>query len=177
MNKENLQDLLLFYSSKEEKYIKLKEYIERMQPNQKDIYYASGDSINSIKLLPQVEMILEKGYEIIYLTEYLDEFVIKTIGTYQEKNFISAVVYVHNAEKVDGHKKVKIDIENKNNIFSKTVLKLDAISPLKILSRGYSVTEKDGEIVQSINDVDIGDNICVRLNKGKLNCSIISKEE
>jgi len=96
---------------------------------------------------------------------------------YPEKTIVDDRINTLNQELNNLCEKVKIDIENKNNIFSKTVLKLDAISPLKILSRGYSVTEKDGEIVQSINDVDIGDNICVRLNKGKLNCSIISKEE
>jgi exodeoxyribonuclease VII large subunit len=96
---------------------------------------------------------------------------------YPEKIIVDDRISILNQELNNLFEKVKTDIENKNNIFSKTVLKLDAISPLKILSRGYSVTEKDGEIVQGINDVDIGDNICVRLNKGKLNCSIISKEE
>ena len=72
MNKENLQDLLLFYSSHEDKYITLSEYVERMNKDNKDIYYASGESIDKIKMLPQVEMLLDKGYEILYLTEYLD---------------------------------------------------------------------------------------------------------
>ena len=89
MNKDKLQDLLLFYSSNEDKYVTLSEYVERMKKDQKDIYYASSESINSIKMLPQVEMIKEKGYEVLYLTEYLDEFVIKTIGSYKEHNFIN----------------------------------------------------------------------------------------
>ena len=90
MNKEILEDLLLFYSSKEDKYVTLSEYVSRMDEDNKDIYYASGESIDKIKMLPQVQMLLEKGYEVLYLTEYLDEFVIKTINKYQEKNFISA---------------------------------------------------------------------------------------
>jgi len=90
MNKENLQDLLLFYSSKEDKYVTLSEYVSRMNDDNKDIYYASGESIDKIKMLPQVEILLDKGYEVLYLTEYLDEFVIKTINIYQEKNFINA---------------------------------------------------------------------------------------
>ena len=90
MNKENLQDLLLFYSSKEDKYVTLSEYISRMDKDNKDIYYASGESIDKIKMLPQVEMLLDKGYEVLYLTEYLDEFVIKTINEYQEKRFVNA---------------------------------------------------------------------------------------
>ena len=90
MNKENLQDLLLFYSSKEDKYITLSEYISRMNEDSKDIYYASGESIDKIKMLPQVEMLLDKGYEVLYLTEYLDEFVLKTIHEYQGKTFVNA---------------------------------------------------------------------------------------
>ena len=89
MNKDKLQDLLLFYSSKEEKYVTLAEYVERMPEDQKEIYYASADSIANIKMLPQVDMILDKGYEVLYLTEYLDEFVIKTLNTYNEKTFIN----------------------------------------------------------------------------------------
>ena len=87
MNKDKLEDLLMFYSSKDEKYTTLAEYVERMKPDQKEIYYASGESINNIKMLPQVDMILDKGYEVLYLTEYLDEFVIKILNTYQEKQF------------------------------------------------------------------------------------------
>ena len=89
MNKEQLQELLLFYSSKEDKYVTLSEYVTRMQENDKDIYYASGESIDKIKMLPQVEMLLDKGYEVLYLTEYLDEFVIKTLNEYQEKKFVN----------------------------------------------------------------------------------------
>lgn len=89
MNKDKLEDLLLFYSSKEDKYTTLSEYVARMLPEQKEIYYASGDSIDSIKMLPQVDMIKDKGYEILYLSEYLDEFVIKVLGTYNDKKFIN----------------------------------------------------------------------------------------
>ena len=90
MNKETLQDLLLFYSSKEDKYVTLSEYVSRMDKDSKDIYYASGESIDKIKMLPQVGMLLDKGYEVLYLTEYLDEFVIKTINEYHEKHFVNA---------------------------------------------------------------------------------------
>ena len=85
--KDKLEDLLLFYSSKEEKYVTLKEYFDRMKSDQKEIYYASGESIENIKMLPQVDMILDKDYEVLYLTEYLDEFVIKILNSYQEKPF------------------------------------------------------------------------------------------
>ena len=58
-----------------------------MKPDQKEIYYASGESIANIKMLPQVDMVLDKGYEVLYLTEYLDEFVVKILNTYKEKTF------------------------------------------------------------------------------------------
>lgn len=89
INRDKLEDLLLFYSSKEEKYVTLSEYVSRMKEDQKEIYYASGESINSVKMLPQVDTILDKGYEVLYLTEYLDEFVIKILNNYQEKTFMN----------------------------------------------------------------------------------------
>ena len=88
-NKEKLQDLLLFYSSKEDKYVTLDEYVERMNEDDKDIYYVSGESIDKIKMLPKVELLLDKGYEVLYLTEYLDEFVIKMLVEYKEKKFVN----------------------------------------------------------------------------------------
>ena len=89
MNKELLQDLLLFYSSKEDKFITLKEYVSRIDGD--NIYYASGESIDKIKMLPNVENAISKGKEVLLLTNYLDEFVIKTIGTYQEKSFMNVL--------------------------------------------------------------------------------------
>ena len=88
-DKDKLEDLLLFYSSHEDKLSTIDEYISRMKEDQKDIYYASGDTISNIKMMPQVESILDKGYEVLYLTEYLDEFVIKILGTYKDKKFIN----------------------------------------------------------------------------------------
>lgn len=88
-NKDKLQDLLLFYSSKDDKYVTLSEYVSRMKDDDKDIYYASGESIDKIKMLPQVELLLDKGYEVLYLTEYLDEFVIKLLNEYKEKKFVN----------------------------------------------------------------------------------------
>jgi molecular chaperone HtpG len=89
MNKDTLVDLLMFTSSSEEKYTTLEEYVTRMREDQKYIYYASGESIQRIKNLPQTEMIREKGYEILYLTENVDEFAVKMLGSYKEKQFMS----------------------------------------------------------------------------------------
>lgn len=87
MNKEKLQDLLMFYSSTEKKLVTLKEYVERMKEKQKEIYYACGETIDKINMLPQVELLNEKGYEILYLTENVDEFVLQVLMNYMEKTF------------------------------------------------------------------------------------------
>ncbi len=86
-NKDTLQELLLFYSSLEDKFVTLEEYISRMKEEQKYIFYAVGGSIERIKKLPQTEMVLDKGYEILYLTEDVDEFALKMLQQYQEKEF------------------------------------------------------------------------------------------
>ncbi|WP_195259115.1 molecular chaperone HtpG [Bacillus paralicheniformis] len=88
-HKDLLKDLLLFYSSKEKKLVTLDEYVSRMPEDQKYIYYASGDSYDRIEKLPQTELVSEKGYEILYFTEDIDEFAIKMLANYQEKEFKS----------------------------------------------------------------------------------------
>ena len=79
----------MFYSSKEKKLVTLDEYVERMPENQKYIYYASGESIERIDKLPQAEFVTENGFEILYFTEDIDEFAIKMLMTYKEKEFKS----------------------------------------------------------------------------------------
>lgn len=88
-DKEVLQDLIMFYSSKEKKQVTLDEYISRMPEDQKFIYYATGESVERIEKLPQTELVTDKGYEILYLTDDVDEFVVKMLMTYKEKEFKS----------------------------------------------------------------------------------------
>lgn len=88
-NKDVLEDLLMFYSSKEKKLVTLDEYLERMAEDQKYIYYAVGSSIDRIEKLPQTELLLDKGYEILYFKEDVDEFAIKMLMSYKEKEFKS----------------------------------------------------------------------------------------
>lgn len=88
-HKEILQDLLLFYSSTEQKMVTLAEYTERMKEEQKDIYYACGRTVDQINVLPQMERFQEKGYEVLYLTHEIDEFAIKMMRDYKEKPFKS----------------------------------------------------------------------------------------
>ncbi|MDQ0221010.1 molecular chaperone HtpG [Peribacillus cavernae] len=88
-HKEVLQDLLMFYSSKEKKLVSLDEYISRMPEDQTYIYYASGESHERIEKLPQTELVSEKGYEILYFTDEIDEFAIRMLMAYKEKEFKS----------------------------------------------------------------------------------------
>jgi len=88
-NKDNLKDLLMFYSSTEKKLVTLDEYVSRMKEDQENIYYASGENNQKLDNMPQVEVIKEKGYEILYLTEYVDEFALQALTTYNAKKFIN----------------------------------------------------------------------------------------
>lgn len=88
-NKDTLKDLLMFYSSKEKKLVTLAEYVSRMAEDQKYIYYATGESIERIDKLPQTELVADKGYEILYFTEEIDEFAIRMLMNYEEKEFKS----------------------------------------------------------------------------------------
>ncbi|EOS54914.1 MULTISPECIES: molecular chaperone HtpG [Paenibacillus] len=89
VNKDVLQDLLLFTSSKEKKLVTLDEYVSRMPEDQKYIYYAAGESVERLEKLPQTELVLDKGYEILYFTDDIDEFAIKMIMKYKDKEFKS----------------------------------------------------------------------------------------
>lgn len=89
MNKDALKDLLLFYSSSEKKPVTLAEYVSRMKEDQTCIYYATGENIARIDHLPQTELVKEKGFEILYLTENVDEFAIKMLMNYEGKEFKS----------------------------------------------------------------------------------------
>ncbi len=89
MNKDKLQDFLMFYSSKKEKLVTLAEYVKEMQDGQDAIYYASGESYDKIKELPQIEKARDKGYEILFFKDGVDEFVAKILGEYQGKPFKS----------------------------------------------------------------------------------------
>ena len=87
MHKEMLQDLLIFRSSEERKYLSLKEYVEGMAEGQEAIYYASGESIEKIEMLPKVEAVKSRGYKILYLTDDVDEFALRILESYDGKEF------------------------------------------------------------------------------------------
>ena len=89
MDKDFLIDLIMFYSSSEKKNVTLSEYVDRMKEDQKEIYYACGESVEKIDRLPQTELLKDKGYEILYFTVDVDEFAIKVLGKFKDKEFKS----------------------------------------------------------------------------------------
>lgn len=113
INKDKLVDLLMFYSSKEKKYITLEEYISNLKENEDNIYYASGESISKIDMSPQIEIIKEKGYDILYLTEYVDEFAIMTLGEYKGKKFVNTSSF--DTDLSTKEEKEKLKKENEDN--------------------------------------------------------------
>ncbi len=90
-NKDLLQDLMLFWSGKQEKLVSLKEYVEAMPEGQEKIYFATGEVKNRIARLPQVEMLLNRGYDVLYFTDEVDEFVGRAIDSYNEKSLCNAL--------------------------------------------------------------------------------------
>lgn len=119
MHKDELKDLLLFYSSKDEKYITLKEYVSSMKDDEENIYYACGETIDKINMLPQVEKVKDKGYNILYLTEYVDEFAIKSLMEYDDKKFVNVSEENLDLDTEEEKKEIKkINDENKEMLNS-----------------------------------------------------------
>ncbi len=132
MNRDKLEDLLMFYSSKEDKYVTLSEYVDRMKEDQKEIYYAAGESIDNIKMLPQLDTILDKGYEVLYLTEYLDEFVIKILSTFKEKTFVNVTDKELDVTTEEEKKEIeKINTESKDMLTLMTDSIKDKVKEIK----------------------------------------------
>lgn len=153
--KDVLGDLLLFTSSKDKKYTTLKEYVERMKDDQKTIYYACGESIDKIDLLPQVESVKEKDYEILYLTDYMDEFVFKTMMNYDEKNFMNVSDEKMDLDSEEEKEELKKNNEKNSKLFDemKSILKENVSSvrfthklknhPVCLTSKGEVSTEME----------------------------------
>jgi len=119
IDKDKLKDLLIFYSSEKKEYITLKEYVENMKKSQENIYYACGETNDKIDMLPQVESVKEKKYDILYLTEYVDEFAVKSLMEYENKKFINV-----SDEDIDLESKKEKEIIKKINDENKSLLEL-----------------------------------------------------
>jgi len=114
MDKDKLKDLVLFYSANKKDFITLKQYVDEMKEEQKNIYYASGETIEKIDNLPQVEQVKQKEYDILYLTDYVDEFSIQALMEYEEKKFMN----VSSSELDLETKEEKEKTEEKNKEYS-----------------------------------------------------------
>ena len=117
MDKDKLKDLLMFYSSTDKKLTTLKEYVSRMKEEQKDIYYACGETLDKIDMLPQVEKVKEKGYEILYLTENIDEFVVQSLMNYDEKKFTNICTNELDLDTEEEKEKLKKENEENKDMF------------------------------------------------------------
>ena len=121
LNKDNLKDLLMFHSSTENKLVTLDEYVDRIKEGQDKIYYACGETVDKIELLPQVEAVKEKGYEIFYLTENIDEFVVQVLMEHKEKKFIN--VCANDVDLDTDEEKEALKKENEENKDMFTLMK------------------------------------------------------
>ena len=117
MDKDKLKDLLMFYSSTDKKLTTLKEYVSRMKEDQKDIYYACGETLDKIDMLPQVEKVKEKGYEILYLIENIDEFVVHSLMNYDEKKFTNICTNELDLDTEEEKEKLKKENEENKDMF------------------------------------------------------------
>ena len=113
MNKDKLVDLIMFYSSKEKRLITLKEYVDKLKEEDKNIYYACGETNDKIDLLPQVELFKDKDCEVLYLTEYVDEFALMALGEFEGRKFVN--VCKESADLSTEEEKEQIKKENEDN--------------------------------------------------------------
>ncbi len=113
INKSKLEDLLIFYSANKKDFVTLDEYVENMPKDQEAIYYVSGETVDRIDLLPQVERVKEKNYDILYLTDYVDEFALQVIGKYKDKEFKN--ISDANTDFSTEEEKKKLEKLNKDN--------------------------------------------------------------
>ena len=137
VNKDNLKDLIMFYSSTEKKLVTLDEYVSRMKENQEYIYYACGENNDKVDNMPQVELIKDKGYEILYLTEYVDEFALQALTTYNAKKFVNVSNENVDLNNEDEKKELSKLNEESKGMFDimKDVLKDNNISDIKFTNR------------------------------------------
>ena len=117
MNNDNLKDLLMFTTSKDEKMTTLKEYVGRMQKDQKPIYYAAGGSIDAVKMLPQTEAVIAKGFEVLYFIEEVDEFSIKMLREYDKHEFMNVCDKSLDIDSKEDKEKLKTENESSVSMF------------------------------------------------------------
>ncbi|KMJ57758.1 chaperone protein HtpG [Bacillus sp. LL01] len=170
-NKEQLQDLLMFHSSTEKKLVTLDEYISRMKEDQKYIYYATGESKERIEKLPQTELVSDKGYEILYFTEDIDEFAIKMLMNYKEKEFKSVSSGDLGIDSEEDDKQSESEQEANKDLFEamKEILaeKVSAVKVSKRLKTHPVCLSTEGEVTIEMEKIlsAMPDNQNIKANK------------
>ncbi len=156
MHRETLEDLLLFKSSKEKKYVSLKEYTSSMSEEQKAIYYAAGESIEKIEMLPQVETVKSKGYEILYLTDEVDEFALKMLGKYADKEFKNVTAEALDIATDEEKERIKNENEASKEMLEaikETVGKVSAVRFTTSLGKHPVCLSTEGELSKEMEKV------------------------
>ena len=149
MNKDKLKDLLMFHSSKDKQFVTLKEYTERMEKEQKNIYYACGETVDKVDLIPQVEAVKNKGYEVLYCTDYVDEFAIKMLNKYADKEFKNSCtdsLELDSEEEIEKLKKKKKKSKDMFNIMKEAIPEIKDIRFTNKLSNHPVCLSSAGEI-------------------------------
>lgn len=177
MKKEELQDLLLYITSKDKKLVTLKEYVEHMPETQEKIYYACGETADKIDLLPQVETVKDKGFEILYLTDYMDEFVLKIMQEYKGKKFMNVsdeAMDLDNEEEKEALKKANEDnkklFEKMQEFLSDSVSNIQFTHRLKnhpvcLTSKGDISVEMEKVMNAMPTDQKIKANVIMEINE------------
>ena len=149
MHKDTLQDLVMFKSSKENKYVTLKEYTDGMGEEQKAIYYACGESVERIEMLPQVESVKEKGYEVLYLTDDVDEFALKMLNKYADKEFknvTTEALDISSDEEKEAIKKENESADEMLKLMKESIEKVSAVRFTNTLKKHPVCLSSEGDL-------------------------------
>lgn len=134
-DKDKLKDLVMFYSSKHERLVSLKEYVDEMKEGQEKIYYAAGSSISKIDSMPQVEQVKDKDYDLLYLTDYVDEFAITAIQEYEGKKFANVENDSLDLESEEEKEETKKQNEENTEMLKAMTESLKEVSDVKFTNR------------------------------------------
>ena len=175
MDKEKLKDLIMFYSSKTKDLIALKDYINNLKDSQESIYYASGETIEKIDTLPQIEQVKEKDYEILYLTEYVDEFVLNALVEYEGKKFVNVCNENLDLETDEEKEKIKKLNEDNSDMLKLMKEELDVLEvkftnklkthPVCLTSKGEISVEMQKVINALPNDEKVKAEVILEINE------------
>ena len=135
VDKDKLKDLVMFYSAKHERLISISEYVSEMEEGQDSIYYASGSSVEKINSLPQVEQVRDKEYDILYLTEYVDEFCVTAIAEYDSKKFKNVTDEGLDLETEEEKEATKKANEDNSDLLKDMCEKLEEVSEVRFSNK------------------------------------------